>query len=113
METLLMTRLNLNMCSTPVLLLAVSALHGQTTGSIKGVVLENGIRPLAGATVSYRDLGRVERDSNGAVHIVRPKTGIVIAGSDGTFTINGLAADRYIVCAGGPLPVHIGSCTWD
>ena len=94
-------------------LVAVCALNGQTMGSIAGTVLENGVRPLSGATISYRGTGHAERSREGFMQYTRPKVfGSVQALADGTFQITGLPADQYTICAAGPLPIHISSCSW-
>lgn len=94
--------------------LAVCALNGQTTGSVAGAVFENGAIPLAGATISYRGSGRMEKDPQGRMRYLRPEVfGSVKSRSDGTFSIPGLPPDRYTICAYGTLPVHISSCVWN
>ena len=95
-------------------LLAVCALDSQTTGSVAGAVLENGVRPLAGASVFYRGSGTIYRDRYGRIRSTPPHVyGTVQAGADGTFSITGLPTDQYEICAGGPLPIHVSSCQWN
>lgn len=94
--------------------LAVSALNGQTTGSVAGTVLENGAVPLSGATVSYVGTGRAESGRNGLMRYIPPQiVGRVLSRVDGTFSITGLPPDRYTICASGTLPIHISSCAWN
>ena len=97
-----------------VAVLAAGALNGQTTSFVAGTVLENGALPLAGATVSYMGSGRIEKDSHGHTRYLPPQIiGNVRTQADGTFLIAGLPPDRYTICAGGTLPVHISSCVWN
>jgi hypothetical protein len=93
------------------ILAAAYALNGQTTGSVAGTVLENGSVALVGATISYKALGHLEKDSQGLTQYVRSKIGgSVKSNADGTFAITGLAAGTYVICASGTLPIHISSC---
>ena len=95
-------------------LFAISALNGQTTGSVAGTVLENGAFPLSGATISYMGTGHAERGPRGFMRYTRPKVmGTVQARADGTFSITGLPPDQYRICAVGTLPIHISSCLWN
>ncbi len=94
--------------------LAVAGLNGQTAGSVAGTVLEDGATPIAGATVSYRGSGHIQRGPSGGVSYLRPQVfGSVKSRSDGTFSILGLPPDRYTICAAGTLPIHISSCAWN
>ena len=95
-------------------LLAVNALNGQTTGSVTGTVLENGVLPLSGATISYMGTGYYERGPSGFMRYSTPQImGRVQSRADGTFSITGLPPDKYEICAGGTLPIHISSCGWN
>jgi hypothetical protein len=96
-----------------VVLTATSAVYGQATGSVTGTVFENGVRPLAGARVTYIAQGHYEIDSRHRLQFVRPQVGgSVTSGADGTFAIGALPPGGYIVCAQGTVPVHVGSCAW-
>jgi hypothetical protein len=95
-------------------LLARPAVNAQTTSSVAGVVLENGVRPLSGAIVTYMTEGRVQKDSKGQIQYLLPKViGSVQTRVDGSFTVSGLPAGLYAICARGTDPVHLSSCQLD
>jgi hypothetical protein len=69
--------------------------------------------PLAGAKVHYNNIREVGADSRGKL---RPHgrivSAMVVSASDGSFTVRGVPAGTYILCAFGTKPNHLRSCDW-
>jgi len=97
------------------LLLAVIATgaFAQTARTISGSVVDESGEPLAGAKVYYNNSPNIVRDQTGHTRVTGPIiNATTITGKDGTFSVSGLAAGVYWLCADGTQSTHIRSCDW-
>jgi hypothetical protein len=83
------------------------------TVSISGNVVDESGNPVAGATVHYSNAARTQRDKFGHSHLLEGRiSSHVVTGKDGTFSISGIPASLYFLCADGVRTTQLGSCTW-
>jgi hypothetical protein len=100
-----------------VILLAVSATAlAQApvgSGTLSGTIVDEAGVPAARARLNYSKLTEYVRDQS-ARRVVKELgfSGAVIAGVDGRFSIPGLPAGRYSLCATGTGQNQVGSCDW-
>lgn len=100
-----------------VILLAVSATAlAQApvgSGTLSGTTVDEAGVPPAGARLNYSKLTEYVRDQSGR-RVVKELgfSSAVIAGVDGRFSIPGLPAGRYSLCAAGTGQNQVGSCDW-
>jgi hypothetical protein len=89
------------------------ALAGASGVSISGVVVDGKGTPIAGASVLYRSVQTVTQSANGQRLLTGPvATAGLTTASDGTFSVSGLPAATYHLCAYGVKANHLGSCEW-
>lgn len=70
--------------------------------------------PSKQTIASKRLIANWVRSASRRPHYVVPQAGgTIVTHTDGTFTIAGLAAAQYIICARGTLPIHVPSCAWN
>jgi hypothetical protein len=95
------------------LALPISPAWAQESGSFSGTVVLDNAAPLPTAKVYYRKIreGRVDQRGKLRPH-GRIVSAMVVSASDGSFTVRGVPAGTYIVCAFGTKPNHLRSCSW-
>ena len=108
----------MNHVMTAVALLAligsVAAQSLPAGGRLAGTVVGDDGAPMDGATIRYRRLPRFARGTDLKITKTDPgSTGMRVVGPDGKYALTGLTAGDYQVCAFGPLPTQISSCSWD
>ncbi len=84
-----------------------------TTATISGLVVDDSGIPVAGARVTYNNSPVITRDQFG--HITSRGASIgsfVTTAANGTFTITGLPASIWWVCAWGTKNTQLRSCEW-
>jgi hypothetical protein len=99
--------------SIAVLFVCAADRGNAQTGTIRGRVEGDDGLPLSGATVLYNNVREYTRDSMGH----RIATGVAInsgarTARNGSFTISGLPAGSYYLCAFGTQANHLSSCEW-
>lgn len=83
-------------------------------GAISGTVVDESGRPVSRARVSYNKHTAYAREAYGGLRVRDPGfSATITAGADGRFTIGGLAAGTYGVCALPGALTQLGSCEWD
>jgi hypothetical protein len=102
--------------SIAALIFAGSMAFAQTavnTVTISGSVVDDTGTPIAGASVHYNNAPATAKDAAGRVHLAEPLVSShVLTGKDGTFSITGVPAGFYSLCATGVSPTHLRSCDW-
>jgi hypothetical protein len=84
-----------------------------TTVAISGSVVDAAGAPVAGTKVSYNNSPVTVRDRIGHMKIVGAMVNSsIVTGSDGSFSITGLPAGVYWLCAQGVVATQIPSCDW-
>jgi len=82
------------------------------SGTISGVVVNDQIAPVAGASVSYETSGMMLTPSGALVPDPAHVHGAVTAGADGRFVISSVPAGAYTLCAYGAIPSQLSQCQW-
>ena len=97
---------------SPLWLLSV-AVAAAAGSSITGVVVDGNGAPIAYAVVFYSSLPSRTSAPDGRRISTGPFVGSgVKTGTDGSFTVAGLPAATYSLCAYGPKADHLGTCEW-
>jgi hypothetical protein len=95
-----------------IMVIATGACFCQT-GTLSGVVQEEGGKAVVNATVAYVRLHKiVPPGRNGRLPDVAAVSGRASTGVDGRFLKNGLPVGQYRLCAIGPEQRHFASCEW-
>lgn len=93
---------------------AAATAQGTSLGSISGVVVNDGGKPVPRAKLGYTKLTEYARDKDGHMTVKEPGfTRSVTVGADGTFALSGLPTGRYDICAYGSQPNQTSGCEWD
>ena len=107
-------------CSRKLAGFVIVALSAQTgwaqvgDARISGTVVDELGNALSGAAVLYNRITTFAKDTSGRLRPVSPYVSdSAQSGPDGRFSISGLLAGEYYVCAQASTPGVIGSCEWN
>ncbi|MFB3777839.1 MAG: carboxypeptidase regulatory-like domain-containing protein [Bryobacteraceae bacterium] len=94
--------------------IAAASAGSEPAARIEGVVVTGDGSPIAGARVLYNNVSKLERDGMGRL-VMRevPIRSSVRTDAGGKFSIPGLPAGSYYLCASGTKSNHLRSCEWD
>lgn len=96
-----------------LLLVVISTAAFAQTRTISGSVVDDLGAPLAGAKVYYNNSPNIVRDQTGHSKVTGPIiNSTTLAAKDGTFSVSGLPAGVYWLCAEGTQATQLRSCDW-
>ena len=83
------------------------------TAALSGRVVDDNGRAIARASVNYRRVDDLRYDKyQGYTVTSTPINRLVTTSTDGSFSVTGLPAGNYHVCALPNLPTQVGTCEW-
>jgi hypothetical protein len=90
-----------------------SAVYGQPTGSISGIIVDESGKGVADAQVVVQMFPTFTRSADGHVLPGAPGFNTILAvDSDGRFSMTGLSAGTYHICGYGTTASQVSSCDW-
>ena len=97
-----------------VSLSSTSVAQDVRSSSISGAIVGDDGKPIANAMAAYRKLAVFSRAKDLRLTKIDPGfSGTIIAGPDGMFSISGLPAGEFHVCAQGVKTTHLNACVFD
>ena len=93
-------------------LLAITAYGASASATLSGTVVDSTGAPIAGALVNYSTVPAMVRTVNGLAPSGPIVASYALTDTNGDFSVTGLPAGRYNLCAYGTKSTHLGSCEW-